>query len=122
MYKQILEDFNAPVDTKRPVKKRPKGKFGTVNPQLNEPHSTKSISGFKGQPGGKMKTVYMAIPSDEEIELIGTCQDDNVIEYIFGGADEFAAQVELNGDEFTHNDIDVKYDPEEDVHYFYVAK
>ena len=36
----ILEDFKAPVDTKRPTK-RSKGKYGTVNPQLNEPHSKK---------------------------------------------------------------------------------
>ena len=52
---KVFEDFYAPVDTKRPVKVRPKGKYGTVNPQLNEPHSTKSISGFKGQPGGNKK-------------------------------------------------------------------
>ena len=62
LYEKILEDFTAPTDTKRPVKVRPKGKYGTVNPQLNEPHSTKSISGFKGQPGGKKKTVYVVLP------------------------------------------------------------
>lgn len=59
---KILEDFRAPTDTKRPVKVRPRGKYGTVNPQLNEPHSTKSISGFKGQPGGKMNTVHIKLP------------------------------------------------------------
>jgi hypothetical protein len=60
--KDILEDFTAPTDTNRPVKVRPSGKFGTVNPQLNEPHSTKSISGFKGQPGGKQKTLKFVLP------------------------------------------------------------
>jgi hypothetical protein len=60
--KQLLEDFTAPTDTKRPVKVRPSGKYGTVNPQLNEPHNTKSVSGFKGQPGGKMKTMFVALP------------------------------------------------------------
>ncbi len=60
--KQLLEDFTAPTDTKRPVKVRPSGKYGTVNPQLNEPHNTKSVSGFKGQPGGKMKTMFVTLP------------------------------------------------------------
>lgn len=59
---KILEDFRAPTDTKRPVKVRTRGKYGTVNPQLNEPHSTKSISGFKGQPGGKQHTLILALP------------------------------------------------------------
>ena len=61
----ILEDFKAPVDIKRPTK-RSKGKYGTVNPQLNGPHSTKSISGFKGQPGGKQHTLKFALSNDEE--------------------------------------------------------
>ena len=61
LVKDILEDFKAPTDTKRPVK-RSKGKYGTVNPQLNDPHSTKAISGFKGQPGGKQHTLKFALP------------------------------------------------------------
>ena len=59
---KILEDFRAPTDTKRPVKVTPRGKFGTINPQLNEPHSTASTSGFKGQPGGKQKKLYLELP------------------------------------------------------------
>ena len=62
LVKDILEDFKAPVDTKRPTK-RSKSKYGTVNPQLNEPHSTKAISGFKGQPGGKSKTIKFKLPT-----------------------------------------------------------
>lgn len=62
LVKNILEDFKAPVDTKRPAK-RSKGKYGTINPQLNDPHSTKAISGFKGQPGGKVNTLKLALPS-----------------------------------------------------------
>jgi len=61
LVKNILEDFKAPTDTKRPTK-RSKGKYGTVNPQLNDPHSTKAISGFKGQPGGKQHTLKFALP------------------------------------------------------------
>lgn len=59
---KILEDFTAPTDTKRPVKASTRGKYGTVNPQLNKAHSTKSISGFKGQPGGKVKTLKFKLP------------------------------------------------------------
>ena len=64
--KKLLEDFRAPIDTKRSLKVRPKGKYGTINPQLNEPHSTKSISGFKGQPGGKIKTVKIVLPKKKK--------------------------------------------------------
>lgn len=58
----ILEDFTAPTDTKRRTK-RSKGKSGTGNPQLNDPHSTKAISGFKGQPGGKQRTLKFRLPT-----------------------------------------------------------
>jgi hypothetical protein len=66
LFKKLLEDFRAPTDTKRPVKLRPTGKYGTINSQLNEPHSTKSISGFKGQPGGKIKTVKIVLPKKKK--------------------------------------------------------
>ena len=59
---KVLEDFYAPIDSKRPTK-RSKGKYGTVNPQLNDPHSTKSTTGFKGQPGGKSKTFKLKLPT-----------------------------------------------------------
>tara|TARA_R110002124_G_scaffold111124_1_gene264756 strand:- start:3448 stop:3696 length:249 start_codon:yes stop_codon:yes gene_type:complete len=62
---KVFEDFYAPVDTKKPVKVRPKGKYGTVNPQLNEPHNSKSITGFKGQPGGKIKTLKFKLPKEK---------------------------------------------------------
>jgi len=61
LVKNILEDFRAPTDTKRRTKLS-SGKYGTVNPQLNDPHSTKSISGFKGQSGGKMNTLFVKLP------------------------------------------------------------
>ena len=63
MVENILEDFRAPTDTKRPIKVRPRGKFGTANPQLNEPHSTMSTSGFKGQSGGKASTILFKLPA-----------------------------------------------------------
>jgi len=61
---KLYEDFYAPIDTKKPVLKS-KGKYGTVNPQLNNSHSTKSISGFKGQPGGKIKMMKFALPKNK---------------------------------------------------------
>ena len=57
---KLIEDFYAPVDTN--TTKNSKGKYGSVNHQLNEPHNTKSVSGFKGQPGGKRKTLKLKLP------------------------------------------------------------
>jgi len=65
LVKNILEDFKAPTDSKRRTK-RSKGKYGTVNPQLNDPHSTKAISGFKGQPGGKQHTLKFSLPNKKK--------------------------------------------------------
>jgi len=59
---KILEDFKAPIDSRRKSKVLP-GKFTNQNSQLDKAHDTKSISGFKGQPGGKMKTLKIKLPS-----------------------------------------------------------
>lgn len=61
LVENILEDFRAPIDTKRRTK-RTSGKYGSINPVLNDPHDTKAISGFKGQPGGKVKTLKFKLP------------------------------------------------------------
>lgn len=61
LVEKILEDFRAPTGTSRSSIK-PHGKYGTINPQLNEPHCTKSVSGFKGQLGGKMSTLTFTLP------------------------------------------------------------
>lgn len=55
----------------------------------------------------------------ENLNYIGNCTDDDVIEHIFGDATNFAQEVEEHGDEFVLNDLVVKYDPETDVHSFY---
>jgi len=57
----ILEDFKAPVGNNKKSKVLP-GKNTNQNPQLGEPHSVKAISGFKGQPGGKIKTLKFKLP------------------------------------------------------------
>lgn len=59
---KILEDFKAPIDSRRKSKVLP-GKFTNQNSQLDKAHETKPISGFKGQPGGKMKTLKIKLPS-----------------------------------------------------------
>jgi hypothetical protein len=52
--------------------------------------------------------------------IIGNCTEEDVVDNIFGSVSEFARQVEENGDEFLYqNDIVVKYDEDNDVHYFY---
>ena len=55
----------------------------------------------------------------ENLSYIGNCTDDDVIEHIFGDATGFAQAVDEYGDEFTLDDLVVKYDPETDVHSFY---
>ena len=58
LFDKILEDFNAPVDTNKKSKALP-GKFTNQNPQLGKPHDSKTVTGFKGQPGGKINTVLI---------------------------------------------------------------
>lgn len=59
---KLLEDFKAPVESNKRSKVLP-GKFANQNSQLSKADDTKSISGFKGQPGGKMKTLKIKLPS-----------------------------------------------------------
>jgi len=63
---RILEDFKAPIDSKRKSKVLP-GKFTNQNSQLDKAHSTKPISGFKGQPGGKIKTLKFKLPTKKSV-------------------------------------------------------
>lgn len=58
----------------------------------------------------------------DNLSYIGNCTDDDVIEHIFGDATNFAQAVEEHGDEFTIDDLVVKYDPKTDVHSFYYKK
>ena len=64
LVENILEDFRAPIDTKRRTK-RTSGKYGSISPVLNDPHDTKAISGFKGQPGGKVRTLKFKLPKNK---------------------------------------------------------
>ena len=64
LVENILEDFRAPIDTKRKTK-RTSGKYGSISPVLNDPHDTKAISGFKGQPGGKVRTLKFKLPKNK---------------------------------------------------------
>jgi hypothetical protein len=56
---------------------------------------------------------------DAKLSYIGNCTEDDVVDDIFGNVSEFARMVELHGDEFTIDDLVVKYDDDKDIHYFY---
>jgi 8-oxo-dGTP pyrophosphatase MutT (NUDIX family) len=53
------------------------------------------------------------------LSYIGNCTEDEVVDDIFGNVSEFARMVELYGDEFAVGDLVVKYDDDQDIHYFY---
>lgn len=53
---------------------------------------------------------------------LGNCQDEEMIELLFGTVSEFARLVEEHGDEFTVSDIRVEYDEDSDVHSFFVVE
>lgn len=51
---------------------------------------------------------------------LGNCQDEEMIELLFGTVSEFARLVEELGDEFTVGDTRVEYDKDTDIHSFFV--
>ena len=53
------------------------------------------------------------------LEYLGNCTEDDVVDDIFGNVSEFARMVEEHGDEFTLGNLVVKYDDDQDIHYFY---
>jgi hypothetical protein len=54
-----------------------------------------------------------------QLSYYGNCTDDEVVEQIFGDATGFAQAVDEYGDDFTLDDLVVKYDSETDIHSFY---
>jgi len=66
-----------------------------------------------------VKTEEITPKNFDNLNYIGNCKDDDVIEHIFGDATNFAQAVEKYGNEFTVKDLVVKYDPEADIHSFY---
>lgn len=57
--------------------------------------------------------------NNEKLSYIGNCTQDDVVDDIFGNVSEFARMVELHGDEFSVDDLVVKYDDDKDIHHFY---
>ena len=53
---------------------------------------------------------------------LGNCQDEEIIELLFGSVSEFARLVEEHCDEFTIGDTRVEYDDKNDIHSFYVVE
>jgi hypothetical protein len=54
-----------------------------------------------------------------QIEYIGNCTQDDVIEELFGDVSRFACLIEEHGDEFIFNSISITYDSELDIHSFH---
>jgi hypothetical protein len=54
-----------------------------------------------------------------QMDYLGNCTEDDVVDDIFGNVSEFARVVEEHGDEFTIGNLTVKYDEDQDIHYFY---
>ena len=52
--------------------------------------------------------------------LIGNCTMDDVIERLFGNVSNFACLVEENGNNFSVENLTVKYDATTDIHTFYL--
>lgn len=52
---------------------------------------------------------------------IGNCTEDEVIEHLFGDATTFAQMVDKNGDNFTKGKLTVSYDPDTDIHNFFMS-
>lgn len=55
----------------------------------------------------------------QSLSYIGNCTDDDIIEYLFGDATGFAQLVDEYGDDFSIGNLVVKYNDDEDIHYFY---
>ena len=79
---------------------------------------------WKGYKKKGMKTMFgKRVPNcvkNESPNYIGNCTQDEVVDDIFGNVSEFGRQVELHGDEFEFDNVEVKYDPEKDIHHFYM--
>jgi len=52
-------------------------------------------------------------------KIIGTCVDESLVESIFGSVSEFACLDEENGGNFEYRGVVVRYNEDEDIHYFY---
>lgn len=53
------------------------------------------------------------------LEFLGDCRDENLIEELFGSVSEFARLVEENGDNFKYENIKIKYSKKTDIHSFF---
>lgn len=49
----------------------------------------------------------------------GDCRNENLVIAIFGSVSEFARLCEAEGDNFQYGNVDIVYDEDRDIHYFY---
>lgn len=59
------------------------------------------------------------VKEEQSLSYVGNCTADDIIEYLFGDATGFAQLVDEYGDDFSIGNLVVKYNDEEDIHYFY---
>lgn len=55
----------------------------------------------------------------KNLEKIGDCRDENLVDKLFGSVTDFACAVEENGNDFELGWLAVKYNPKTDIHTFY---
>lgn len=56
----------------------------------------------------------------KNMDRLGNCTNENLIEEIFGSVSEFARQVEENGNEFKYGGVHVTHDEDKDIHTFWI--
>ena len=56
----------------------------------------------------------------KNMDKLGNCTNENLIEEIFGSVSEFARQVEENGNEFKFGSVQVTHDEDKDIHTFWI--
>jgi hypothetical protein len=56
----------------------------------------------------------------KNLNRIGDCRNESVIEEVFGSVSEFARLVEEHGNEFLYGSVQITYDERNDVHTFWI--
>lgn len=63
---------------------------------------------------------WVEIDFMKNMDKLGNCTNENLIEEIFGSVSEFARQVEENGNEFKFGSVQVTHDEDKDIHTFWI--
>lgn len=85
------------------------------------------IYSIKWDKGGKMWDILdswiqpYVKPTSKKLNeaILGDCRNEELVDDIFGHVSEFNRQVEIHGDNFKYQGINVSYDPNTDIHTFW---